>query len=316
LWMGLNNPQLSPDMLHIGIIGVPYDGSVTHERGCAAAPDMIRKLSLDTRPHTENLISLKNLKLKDLGDVAVDNNNAEITQNEIAKTISPVVEAGAIPMIIGGDHSITGAVMKTFRDRATMGLLWIDAHADLMDTYKGIKGREESKWNHACVLRRIIELSNITPENVLIIGLRDYIPEEIQFIRENNIAVIYSRDLVKMSPETVVDKINTKFEHIPDVYISFDIDILDPAFAPGTGAPIPGGISTRFLYDIIFSLFDKEKEAVRLSSRRILRIAGFDIVEIAPRLDNGRMTSLAGMGIITSMLGVLSLQLGVLDLDL
>ena len=95
-----------------------------------------------------------------------------------------------------------------------------------------------------------------------------------------------------------------------EVYISFDIDVLDLAFAPGTGVPIPGGISSRYLYDMILCLFERERQSLRESRQHAMRVCGFDVVEIAPPLDVGRITSLAGIGVITSMLGYLVLQLG------
>jgi agmatinase len=291
--MGLNAPELPPEELHVGIVGVPYDGSVTHERGAAEAPQMLREVSHDRWPLTENLVDLKGLSLRDFGDVKVDNDDPAATQRAVAAAVSPIVEAGVIPLVLGGDHSITSAVVAAFRFKEELGIVWMDAHPDLMDTYKGLKGREESKWNHACPLRRILELPNISPEDLLLLGVRDFIPEELRFIRKQEIEVIYARELNRAMPEAVAERIRRKFADVPEVYISFDIDILDPAYAPGTGVPVPGGISTRSLYDLIYCLFDDLR-----SSGNLPRIAGFDLVEIAPPLDVGRITSFAGMGII------------------
>lgn len=310
-WMGLNNPHLPITDIHIGIIGVPYDGSVTHERGASEAPDVLREISADRWPLTENLVDLKTLQVRDFGDATVDNDDAFATQKAVTTAVTPIVEAGAIPLVLGGDHSITSAVVKAFQSKK-LGILWIDSHPDLMDTYKGLKGKKESKWNHACALRRICELDHVDLENVLIFGVRDFIPEELQFIHKNHIEVMYAQELHKMSETAIVERIGEKFMNIP-VYISFDIDVLDPAYAPGTGAPIPGGISSRFLLDIIFHLFEKEREYLTMSSH-FLQVAGFDLVEIAPPLDVRRITCFAGISIIMSMFGYICLQEGLIDL--
>ncbi|MEA3355744.1 MAG: arginase family protein [Candidatus Bipolaricaulota bacterium] len=315
LWMGLNAPQLAPSEIHVGIVGAPYDGSVTHELGAAHAPEALREISADTSPHTENHINLRGLRIRDFGDAEVDQDDALTTQKAIARAVTPLVEAGAIPLVIGGDHSGTSAAVSAFASRNEMGILWIDAHPDLMDSFKGIKGREESKWNHACPRRRICELPNVCPENVLLFGIRDLLAEELDFIREEGIEVIYARDLCELSLDTLVGRIHKKFQRVPEVYVSFDIDVLDAMSAPGTGIPVPGGISPRYLYDLLFRLLDREREYFNSTSDQLLRIAGFDVVEVSPPLDLNAITSLTAMGIITAMLGYICLQEGLPTLD-
>ena len=112
-WMGLHSPQLSVADIDVGIIGVPYDGSVTHEPGAAEAPDALREISKDRWPLTENFVNLEQLQIRDFGDVVVDNDDAFATQKAITDTVSPLVGA-AIPLVLGGDHSITSAVVKAF----------------------------------------------------------------------------------------------------------------------------------------------------------------------------------------------------------
>jgi guanidinopropionase len=242
--------------------------------------------------------------------VAVTPDDAFATQKAISAMIEPMARAGVIPVVLGGDHSVTSAVLAAFASRRDLGVLWMDSHPDLMDTFGSIRGKEESPWSHACPLRRICELPNVRTDNVLLLGVRDFIPQELQYIREQRIEVVYARDVSRMSAEQVVEKIGQKFADVSAVYLSFDIDVLDPAFAPGTGVPIPGGISSRYLYDLILQLFEREKQSLRSSGQHFLQVAGFDVVEIAPPLDMGCITSLAGMGIVTNMLSYLALQLG------
>jgi agmatinase len=304
--MGLNSLDLCAADIHVGILGVPYDGSVTHEPGAAFAPHVLREISADRWPLTENFVDLTPLKIRDFGDVPVDNDDAGFTQEAITKAVAPIADA-AIPLVLGGDHSITSGVVSAFQKNT--GILWIDSHPDLMDVYKGLKGKKESKWNHACPLRRILELPHVRTEDVLIFGVRDFTPEELAFIQDNNIDVMYAQELAASSIEAVVNRIGSRFAHVPHVYISFDIDVLDPAYAPGTGVPIPGGISTRYLLDIIFHLFEKEKQWLK-EGNHFLNIAGFDLVEIAPPLDVGHITCYAGISIIMSVLGYICLQEG------
>jgi agmatinase len=308
--MGLHNPQLRLDELNVAVVGVPYDGSVSHAAGAANAPAVLRGISKQLWPHTENLVSLEGLKLRDLGDVAVDSGDAVATQRAITAMIEPLVRAGVIPVVLGGDHSVTSAVLAAFADRDDLGVLWMDSHPDLMDTFGSIRGKEESPWSHACPLRRICELDNVQADNVLLLGVRDFIPQELRYVREQGIEVMYAHEVSRMSAQEAAERIGRKFAGLSGVYISFDIDVLDPAFAPGTGVPIPGGMSSRYLYDLILRLFEREEQSLRRSGEHFLQILGFDVVEIAPPLDVGRITSLAGMGIITNMLGCLALQLG------
>jgi agmatinase len=305
--MGLNAPHLAPAELHVGVVGAPYDGSVSHRAGAAAAPAALRALSRHTRPHTETLLSLRGLRLRDFGDAAVDPADPAATQAAVSRAVRPIIDAGVIPLVLGGDHSVTSAVLAAFSAHQELGVVWLDSHPDLMDSYQGPHGRAESRYNHACPLRRICELPNVRPENVLIVGLRDSIEEEIDFIRREQIEVLTARDLGRLTPGAVAERVGQKFARVPAVYLSFDIDVLDPACAPGTGVPIPGGISTRYLYDLVWELYAQEEAAQRAAGRHFLNLAGFDLVEIAPPLDVGDMTVQAGMGLLTAMLGYVAL---------
>lgn len=313
--MGLHNPNLPLDALDVAILGVPYDGSVSHKAGAAQAPDALRKASRGVRPHTEAGLNLAGLRLRDLGDVPVVPDDEAATQMAITQAVRPVVEAGAVPFVLGGDHSITHGVVAAFHDRPRLGILWLDSHPDVMDRYKGPQGRRESPWNHACPLRRICELPHVRPQDVLVVGLREFIPEELHYLRTEGIEVIPARELARLSPEALADRIGRKFAPVPEVYVSVDVDVLDPAHAPGTGVPVPGGISSRYLYNLFLALSDREQEHCQAGGH-FLQVVGFDVVEVAPPLDVRDLTILAAMGIATAMLGYLSIQRGVEPLDL
>ena len=299
LWMRLNQPGLPLGQAQIAVVGVPYDGSVTHARGAALAPAELRALSADSWFFTEEGFDLRGLRICDLGDVPVAPEDAEATQRAIAAAIRPIAESGAIPLVLGGDHSITsGAVAGVVRE-PPLGVLWLDAHADLMDSYRGIRGREESKWNHACALRRICELPQVGPARVLLVGLRDLMAPEVAYIHEQGIRAIYAHELSRLSPAAVADRILDTLGSLPGgIYISVDIDFLDPSAAPGTGVPVPGGPPSRYLLDLIHALAERGVGVAPL------RLAGFDVVEVAPPLDHNHITGWTAVRIIQEMCGL------------
>jgi len=310
LWMGLNRPDSRLGDLDLVVVGAPYDGGVSHAAGAAEAPAVLRSISARAWPHTENLIDFSGLRLRDRGDVALTNLDATSAQLAIRSAVEPIVEAGVIPLVLGGDHSITSAVLSAYARAGRMAILWMDSHPDLMDTFGAIRGKEESRWSHACPLRRILELPHVSPEDVLLVGVRDFIPDEVRFAQDKGLEVVYAHELSQIKAEALVDRVERKFSRLRRLYVSFDIDVLDPAHAPGTGVPIPGGISTRYLYDMLIEMQHRESRSLELTGEHFLEITGFDLVEVAPPLDVGQLTSLAAFGIITSMLGYLAVQLG------
>ncbi len=291
LWMRLNQPGLPLAEAQLAVLGAPYDGSVTHARGAALAPAELRALSADSWFFTEGGRDLRGLRICDLGDAPMDQDDAEATQRALAAAAREVARAGAVPLVLGGDHSITSGVLTGLVEGQPLGVLWLDAHADLMDSYRGVGGRVESRWNHACPLRRICELPQVGPERVMLVGIRDLMAPEVEYIREYGVEVVYAQDLGRLDPAALAERICRRLGGLAGgVYVSFDIDFLDPAAAPGTGTPVPGGASSRYLYDLIHALHERR-----------LPVAGFDVVEVSPPLDHNHITGWAAMRIITEM---------------
>ncbi|MGE5391560.1 MAG: agmatinase [Deltaproteobacteria bacterium] len=308
-WMGLNDPDLSIEDTQVAIIGVPYDGSVSLDVGAAEAPGTMRELSILVEPYTDTLIDLRQLRLKDVGDAAVDNSNAEKTQAAVEAAVSGIVKAGVLPVLVGGDHSITSAAVKAFSNYKNLGIIWFDSHPDLMDVYEGYEKSGTSRWNHACPLRRVTELSCIDTRYVLLIGIRDIMDEESRFAQERGIEIITAYVLDSISAGELADRIGRKFKGASGVYLSIDIDVLDPAYAPGTGVPVPGGIATRCILSLLREMLEREKQAFR-EEQHYIRIIGADIVEVAPPLDIRNMTSLAAISILKGILAFLAVQIG------
>lgn len=298
LWMRLNRPDLPLEQAQVAVVGAPYDGSVTHARGAALAPAELRSLSSDSWFFTEEGLDLRGLRIRDLGDAPVVDDDAAATQCALADAVRPVVEAGAIPLVLGGDHSITSGVVAGVVGEEPLGILWLDAHADLMDSYQGIAGREESRYNHACPLRRICELPQVGPERVVAVGIRDLMEAEWAYVGEQGVEAIFGHELSRHTPAEVAARVYHRLGDLPGgVYVSLDIDFLDPAAAPGTGTPVPGGASSRYLLDLIHAL------ACPPAGYQPMRIAGLDVVEVSPPLDHNSITAWAAMRAITELLG-------------
>lgn len=307
LWMGLHREETSIDDADVLVVGVPYDGSVSHDPGAAKAPGVLRELSADAAPWTEDGLCFADLRMRDVGDVPVERDDDEATQAAIREVVSGLPSGQAVIASLGGDHSITSGVVSGLQRKGRLGVLWFDAHPDLMDTFKGIRGNRDSRWNHACPLRRILELDSVAERDVLLAGTRDFLPEELSYIREHDLNVVWARDLAKLPARALADRIEQAFANVDALYVSFDIDVLDPSAAPGTGVPIPGGMTTRHLYDTLQEL---ARRALDPTASHLPRLAGFDLVEISPPADVNRITALAGIGILINTFALVASQRG------
>ena len=187
-----------------------------------------------------------------------------------------------MPIILGGDHSISIPVLQAQREKyksQRLGLLWVDAHPDLCDEFMG------SKLSHACTLRRAIDDFGYDPGEVCMVGLRSWEEQEIDLIENGGLNVYTAEDVAKHGMSRTAQSVRSKLSDCDAIHISLDIDCLDPAFAPGTGIPDAGGLSTR---DVI-TLF-KELQG--------LPLVGLDLVEVAPPLDPSEATIFAALKII------------------
>jgi len=235
------------DAAAVVVAGIPYDGSAVYRKGAALAPQRIRQLSAAMPPVTEEGRLLAGLRVKDIGDLEVGQNN--IGQDIETGWMKPMERLAALPAesfltVLGGDHcTAISTLAAQLRRHPGMHVLWVDAHPDLCDFSRG------GHWTCGCALRRALEASGIEPERVVIAGGRDYDPEELEFIAANGILLVsaaeIARDLTRAAGK-IADRLAGH-----DVHVSFDIDVLDPAFAPGTEIPSSGGLSTRQALDLL-----------------------------------------------------------------
>lgn len=271
------------DEVDIVLAGIAYDGSAVYRKGAALAPGRIRQLSAVMPPVTEDGRVLTRLRVKDIGDLDA---GAEIQSG----WISPADRLSRVPpnvflTVLGGDHSTAVATLAAqARRHPELSVLWVDAHPDLNDFSRG------GRWTCGCALRRALDSSGIEPSRVVIAGGRDFDPEELEFVANKGMLLITASELAHDFAGSV-QKIAYRLGGTK-VHISFDIDALDPAFAPGTEIPSSGGLSTRDALDLLRAATDHSE------------IVGMDVVEVSPPFDNADITIFAALKLIFEVWGM------------
>ncbi len=244
------------------IIGVPFDSGSTYKPGSRFGPGKIREASQELESFDPILkIDFEDLLVTDLGDIPLYT-EPHIMINTLAKVIEAISIYKKTPVIIGGDHTISiGSIRSLKKIYPNLKVIIFDAHLDLRDTYP-----DEIRVSHATVIRRIIE--ELDKDQIIIVGARAISKEEYTFVLEKGIKVFW-------------DKTPPEFPQIVDpLYLSIDIDVLDPSFAPGVGSPEPNGQSPDNLINSIKKIIKKAR-----------KIVGFDIVEVNPLVDINDITS-------------------------
>jgi arginase family enzyme len=286
-WGGLKGPVAGtrPD---VRILGVPIDRGSLYRPGAAKAPAELRKLSAIFAPVSEHAELFDTVTVLDDGDVKlVDGDmgaNVDAVAAEILKT-----PAGTLPVILGGDHTTASPTLIAQQRRLNgrLSILYIDAHPDLNDSSR------HSRWSNGCALRRGLELGEIDPRKVTLLGCRDYDWDEVEYIRKMGVTLINAATAHRWTGNQLADEIGSRIGG-DALHISLDIDSLDPSIAPGTGVPSSGGLTSRELLDFLHQL-------------RGVRLAGLDVDEVAPPLDVGYVTSLAALKFIFEFLGMVKL---------
>jgi agmatinase len=248
------------DHKKFGILGVPFDGTASYMPGARFGPRSIREASYNFEKY--NLIMDKSISTKvyDLGDLEVVHGNFKKTCSNLKKTISEVLDMKMIPLTLGGDHSISFCVLKAmdesnYLDVQKFTIIHFDAHMDLRDSYLG------EEYSHGTVMRRIFDLN---PKELVQIGVRSASEDEVTFANENNLKTFKSNDV----DQNITEIVNYIKNIDGPIYLSFDIDVLDPAYAPSVGTPSSCGLNPKQVEKLIYSLIDKE-------------IVGFDLLEVS-----------------------------------
>ncbi len=284
LWADLARPNLSPAEADFSVIGLPFDGLASARTGAALGPARMRFWSGHLTPFSENRTRLSSLRIADLGDIAIA--NPETDFDLIRRKVASLPN---IPILLGGDHSVTIPIFQSQRERFAdkrLGVLWVDAHPDLCDEFNG------SRLSHACVLRRGLEFG-IQQKDVCLVGLRSWEDQEIDLIESGELNVYTAAQIAERGMDNIARDVHRKLSRCNAVHISLDIDCLDPAYAPGTGIPDSGGLTSREVITLIQSLGG-------------LPLVGLDLVEVAPPLDPSEATVFAALKIIMEFIAVIA----------
>ena len=255
------------------VFGVPFDSTHSYKPGCRFGPDAIRDAFNNIEIFQPEFgIDLETVNISDLGNTKTTVVATEMLQM-VENITSELKKQNKQIIILGGEHLITLGSFTCFPKDT--GYVVFDAHYDLRDQYADIK------LSHAAYLRRIVEKRG--SENIVHIGARAFVKEELTFLKEHNIATVSDKDIRNGDGIKSLKDITSTFDSL---YLSIDLDVLDPAFAPGVGNPEAVGISSRELYDLITTLQNK-------------KIVAADIVEFNPTYDNGSTASMAAKLIAT-----------------
>jgi agmatinase len=262
----------------LAAVGVPFDTATSNRPGARFGPEAIRSASITMRPYHPPLDVdvFAALSVVDYGDLDITPGNAERTAGQIAAGLEPLVRAGVTPLVLGGDHSIAlGELRAHAAVHGPVALVLLDAHADTWDAYYG------ERYFHGTPFRRALEEGLLAPERSVLAGMRGplYSAADIGEAREMGFDIVVGDELRAMDPADYARRVRARVGEAP-AFFSFDIDVIDPAFAPATGTPEVAGLLPH--------------EALRLiRSLAGMRFTGFDVVEVAPPYDGpGQVTAL------------------------
>lgn len=261
-------------------LGIPWDDATSFRSGAREGPSAIRNHSRLVRSYNlfAKVYPFRVLDIVDYGDIDPVPGYLEDTFQRIEQGLEPIFKAGVVPFIAGGDHSITLPILRAQKAATgkSVSLIHFDAHFDTWESYWGTK-----RYTHGTWVKRAYEEGLITKGNVFQVGIRSplYNAEDVP----NNAAIVHrmytTEDVDVQGYAPIVDQIVSEVRD-QRVYVSLDIDVLDPAFAPGTGTPEPGGLTSRELIHFLRELHR-------------LEVVGFDVVEVAPQYDHmGQVTAL------------------------
>ena len=303
-YAGLNTFMKAPLVLDpeelaefdVAILGAPMDEMVTNRPGARFGPRAIRTaFDGGSRAYHMDLgiDPFDHLKVADHGDAAVVPADPEASHRAIRNSVAAIVGADAIPIILGGDHSISYpniAAVAEHHGTDSLAVVHFDAHADTAAELSGVK------WGHGSPFRNLVDGGLVRGDRLIQVGLRGYWPysEEWEWMRSAGVRWHRLEQVVEAGVDAIVNSVNYEIDDADNVFFSVDVDVLDPAHAPGTGTPEPGGLTTRELL-----------RAVRLL---VLErgLVGMDVVEVSPPFDHAEVTATAAHRVVLEALSALA----------
>lgn len=275
------------------IIGVPSDAGASFRTGQREGPAAIRKISALLRHHNPilNISPYDFLSGIDYGDLPVVPGYIEEGYKRIEEGLIPVLEAGIVPILLGGDHAITLPELRAIKKiHGRVSLIHFDSHSDTVDEYFG------KPYNHGTPFKRAVEENLLLVDNSIQVGLRGsiYSHKHLDIPKDLGFEVITTQEIRGIGIKEVIDRIYNRIKETK-VFVSFDIDFVDPAFAPGTGTPEVGGFTSSEAMDLVRGL-------------KGLNFVGFDLVEVLPAYDPSEITALLAANIIYEFISLLALN--------
>ncbi|HHZ07312.1 MAG TPA: agmatinase [Rhizobiales bacterium] len=274
--------------LQVAIVGVPMDLGVTNRPGSRFGPRALRAIErIGPYNHVLDVAPTHELRVADIGDVPFRSRyRLELSHDDIEKRISQIVGAGVVPLSVGGDHSITHPILKAVGRKAPVGLIHIDAHCDTGGAF------DQTKFHHGGPFRNAVLDGVLDPTRTIQIGIRGSAEYLWEFSYESGMTVIHAEEVSDMGIAAIVEKARAVVGDGP-TYLSFDVDSVDPAFAPGTGTPEIGGLTTREVLELLRGL-------------KGIDLVGGDVVEVAPQYDATTNTAHVGAQVLFEVLSLMA----------
>jgi guanidinopropionase len=280
-----------PSQLDIALIGVPWDGGTTNRAGARHGPREIRNMSSFMRKvhHVSRIAPYELARVADLGDAPVNPIDLMDSLTRIERFFAKVHAGGCVPLSAGGDHLVTLPIFRAIAAKRPIGMIHFDAHSDTNDRYFG-----DNKYTHGTPFRRAVEEGLLDPKRVVQIGIRGsiYSADDMEFAESSGMRVIYMEEFTKLGVEKTIKEAR-RVAGRGATYISFDVDGLDPVYAPGTGTPEIGGLTTLEAQHVLRGL-------------QGLDLIGGDVVEVSPPFDPSGNTALVGATIMFEILCLLA----------
>jgi len=249
------------------ILGVPFDATSTYRTGARFGPNAIRQASLNIETYSFRTgIDIEDLQLHDLGDLHISTDTKK-TLERLKLVIKDILETGKTPVTIGGEHTITLGILKGLGKKASKtAVVSFDAHLDLRNEFLGLK------LSHTTFMRRINE--QVKPAKIILVGTRAVCKEELNYAKNVGIKFFTAQQIRNEGIKQIVKRLKEELANYENLYLSIDMDVFDPAYAPAVQNPEPEGLETHDLLDILCNTCDN-------------RVIGFDVSEIAPNFDQG-----------------------------
>ncbi|MBW8805738.1 MAG: agmatinase [Catenulisporales bacterium] len=277
----------------VAVLGAPFDSGVSYRPGARFAPAAVREASRLLRPHHPGLdfSPFEAVQVADAGDIAINPFHLEEAMSQIEAHSDQLVQAGSKLVTIGGDHTIALPLLRTMaRKHGPVALLHFDAHLDTWDTYFG------APYTHGTPFRRAFEEGLLDSSAVSHVGTRGplYSKQDLSDDKRMGFGIVTSADVMRQGVDAVVQALRERIGSRP-LYVSVDIDVLDPAHAPGTGTPEAGGMTSRELLEILRGLDGTN-------------LIGADVVEVAPAYDHAEITSVAASHVAYDLVTLLAMR--------